>query len=282
MQYWMMRLFLSDRWAGTIFALTGKKPEVSREQYLKKVFSSEIRFVHRTQTYVFTPFPPASDKILCGVIAREHTVTIAKPPEENYQRLDVSDWDTANVFIDISGESDGQKVAVQDMPSIGRPLPVFRSLADHINNKTVESDWFVAVNTITSPQDFWDVVQEYQGRITELDLVFVAPNIWNGHSETETALKSLDKQYGVKETEIKLKNPDGRLNPGTQDGKGAVLTALSYIRRGGGRWRMKSGKRTVYNSEDHVIKRSPPQDSSVQDIESSVVSALAEWLMSRQ
>ena len=52
------------------------------------------------------------------------------------------------------------------------------------------------------------------GRITEIDLVFAAPNMWNGTTETEKGVKELDKEHGVKETEIKLRNPDGKLNPG--------------------------------------------------------------------
>lgn len=232
MQYWMMRLFLADRLAGTLFEDESGSKRLNRENYLRKAFASEIRFSHRKRVHVYTPFPDAEDGILSGVVAREHTVTIARPPEEKYQKEDVPDWDTANVFIDVSGEADGQKVAMQDVPSVGSPLAIFRSLVDHINAVDRSSDWLLAVNTITSDADFWKVMAENQGRITEIDFVFAAPNIWKGDSETEKALKELDKQYGAKETEIKLKNPDGKLNPGKPEDEGAISSSIKFIKKG--------------------------------------------------
>src|SRR5438270_493515 len=151
----MMRLFLSDRLAGTLFATLRTAPPLPRDAYLRNAFSDEIIFVHRKRNYRFTPFKNSSPDIVSGVIAREHTITIGAPPEEGYKRHDVPDWDTANVFIDVSGDDDGQKVAMQDTPVIGRPLSVFRSLTDYINNRDNNSDWLIAVNTITSDDDFW-------------------------------------------------------------------------------------------------------------------------------
>jgi hypothetical protein len=267
LQYWMMRLFLADRLAGTLFEEGPVSRRLSRENYLRKAFASEIRFSHRKRVHVYTPFPDAGDSILSGVVAREHTITIAKSPEEKYQKEDVPDWDTANVFIDVSDEADGQKVAMQDVTSVGSPLAIFRSLVDHINGADRGSDWLMAVNTITSDADFWKVMAENQGRITEIDFAFVAPNIWKGESETEKALKEFDKQYGAKETEIKFKNPDGKLNPGKAEDEGAISSAISFIKRGGGRYGAKYGKKTLFNSESHVIKNIPPEDKSIQDAE---------------
>jgi hypothetical protein len=280
--YWMMRLFLADRMAGTLFAGGARPLRVTRETYLRQVLSSEIRFTHRKRMYVYTPFQNATRHILSGVIARERQVTIAKPPEEKYQKESIPDWDTSNVFIDISGEDDGQKVAMQDAPLIGGPLVVFRSLADHINATDRNSDWLIAVNTITSDADFWKIMAENRGYISEVDLVLAAPNIWNGMSETEKALKELDMKNGVKETEIRLKNPDKKLNPGLPDDNGFIATAINYIRRGGGRYKAKRGRFTIFNSEEHVIKSTPPVDKPIQEAETAAVLALAQWLMSRQ
>lgn len=107
-------------------------------------------------------------------MSREHTVPIRKSPLEAAE--DVPDWDTANVFIDPTGETDGQKVAMQFVTVVGNPLAVFRSLTDRVNAQNPSSDWYVAVNTITSETDFWTAIASHQGRITEIDLVFAAPN----------------------------------------------------------------------------------------------------------
>jgi hypothetical protein len=279
----MMRLFLADRFAGTLWEDEPRDTEHStREEYLRSVFTNEVRFKHRKQTYVFTPYPSPSGAILTGVVAREHTITVGRPPEENYQKADVPDWDTANVFIDVSGHDDGQKVAMQDVGSVGAPLSVFRSLADYINRREQLADWLIAVNSITSDKDFWKVVAENQGHITEIDLVFAAPNIWGGVSETEKGLKKLEQKNGIKETEIKLRNSEGNVNPGTSDDGGVIATSIDYINRGGGRYKAKCRRKTIYNSEDNVIKKIPDKDIPIQDAEQHVVIALATWLMSKQ
>jgi hypothetical protein len=282
MAYWMMRLFLADRYAGTLLEGLGIGRGLNREDHLRQVFSKERRFMHRRRMHVFTPFPTSESAILCGVIAREHVTTIGRPPEDHYQKEELPDWETANVFIDISGESDGQKIAMQDVQSVGAPLPIFRSFIDYLNADDPKSDWFIAVNTITSDTDFWRVVGQHQGYISEVDLVFAAPNIWHGASETESSLKKLDKDYGVKETQIKLKNLDGKLHVGKAEDGGVIATAISYITRGGGRYKAKAGKKVIFNSEDHVVKSAPPEDSSIQDAEITVVTALATWLMSKR
>jgi hypothetical protein len=269
----MMRLFLADRSAGTLFEGVSRERRSSREAFLRQAFRGEFPFTHRKRKYVYTPFQSVNEYFLSGVIARAHMVTIGKSPEENYQKEEIPDWDTANVFIDVSGESDGQKVAMQDVLSVGAPLSVFRSLIDHVNRMDVQSDWLIAVNSITSDADFWNVMAENRGHISEIDFVFAAPNIWKGVSETENALKEFDKQYGIKETEIRLRNPDQNINPGDPKDEGMIKTAIDYIKRGGGRYSAKRGRKTIFNSEEHVVKLSPPEDKSIQDTEIAVVSA---------
>src|ERR1700704_6178064 len=132
MRYWMMRLFLTRREEGTLFAHL--PPHEERGAYLKRVFGSEIRFTHRKKSYVYESFPsPDQGMHLIGVIGREHTTIIGAPPEERFRRHGVADWETANVFIDPAGEGEGQKIAMQHVTVVGNPLGVFRSLAEQLN-----------------------------------------------------------------------------------------------------------------------------------------------------
>lgn len=113
-------------------------------------------------------------------------------------------------------------------------------------------------------------------------MVFAAPNIWGGTSETEDGLKKLDKSHGIKETEVKLRNPDGKINPGSRDDGNIISTAINYIKKGGGRYKARRGRKTIFNSEDNVIKLTSEKDSPIQEVEIRVVYALATWLMSRR
>jgi len=191
--YWMMRLFLSERMAGTFFDTPGRPQRSTREGYPRSVFSNNFIFIHRKRTYVYTPFPSLGDHLLGGAIVRQHTILIRKAPEAKSE--DVPDWESANVFIDTSGDGDGQKVAIQDVAAVGAPLPVFRSATDYINSSNPGSDWYIAVNTITSAIGFWEAVENNRGKITELDLTFAAPNTWKGVTGLwERAATATDRQ----------------------------------------------------------------------------------------
>jgi hypothetical protein len=68
MRYWMMRLFLTRRSDGTLFA--HEPIRETRDSYLKRVFGGEIRFSHRKKAYVYKAFGSPDGIRLAGVIAR--------------------------------------------------------------------------------------------------------------------------------------------------------------------------------------------------------------------
>lgn len=236
MHYWMMRLFLVSREHPPLLEKMkdGRKIE-TRGGFLRRKFGTDIRFPHLGTMFVFKHFFPLNDHFIAAVIGRERTATIHLPPERAFQEQAVPDWETANVFIDISGDAEGQKVAMHRIRAIGKPLPVFRSLADHINQTDVDSDWTIAVNAITSKQSFWEAAKKYQGRIAEVDMTFIPPNIWKGTTETDKALRELHKENNADEVEVRLKNKDQKLNPAGS----RVQESVEYITKGGGSLKIK-------------------------------------------
>ena len=260
--YHMMRLFLTSREAPPLleFINTGKRTK-SRQEYLKEKLGTNVRFEHRNKWYVYKFFEIVNDHYLAAVISKEHTVTISSSPEENFKQKEVPDWETVNVFIDTSGEADGQKVAMQVRNEIGVPLAVFQSLINHLNNKYAESEWMMAVNAITEERDFWEAAKTYNGRISEINLSFVTPNIWKGSSETEEALKELHNLNNAQTVEVSLKNPDKKLDPDSS----RIRESVNYITRGGGNVRLKEGPRTVYDSEKKIATHTESDDVAIQN-----------------
>ena len=190
MRYWIMRLFLAERPRPPLFdglGIGGRLP--SRQEYLAAVFGADIAFRHRKRNYVYKAFPADDAQYLAGVIGRERALAISLPPEQKFAPSSVTDWETANVFLNTSGGVDGQKIAMQDINTIGKPLSVIRSLVDHINSEHKDADWQITVNAITSQEGFWTAVERNKNHISEIDLNFAVPNIWGGTEETTTALR---------------------------------------------------------------------------------------------
>lgn len=276
MKYWMMRLFLTSRHMGLFSTLP---PSESRKQYLSRIFGADINFQHRKKPYVYKAFNVGATEYLMGVVGKEHTISVGSSPTESFARKAVPDWQTSNVFVDPSGESDGQKVAMQDVRVVGQPLNVFRSLADHINHTNQTADWNISVNAITSEQEFWSAVARYKGRIAELDLNYVAPNIWGGTSETENALKKLHTENNAQEVEVRLKNPDKLLNPDSD----TIRQSVEYITKGGGSLALKGDDRrsTLFSSEASVVTDTPSNDAQVEEEDVETLRAIAQELLKK-
>jgi hypothetical protein len=274
MRYTMLQLFLARRDEGTMFSQL--EPRQSREQYIQAAFGTEVRFEHWKRPYVYKPFPSHDQARVVGVIAKEHTVTVAGPPEEGFAHKDVQDWETANVVIDAS--SDSQKVAMQ--PSVGQPLHIFRSFVDHVNIKNSNAEWAIAVNPITEKEEFWGVAERFKGHIAEVDLSFAVPNIWGGESETEKALKELKTENNAQEVEVKIKNKDGKLNPDSE----RVRKSVEYIAKGGGTASLRDeNQATIYSSdsEESIVSIPIDPDFPIQEADEGLIASLIKRLFGK-
>jgi len=258
MQYSMLRLFLTEREILPILIASGDAPTHSRSEYLEEVFSQAISFVGRNIRYQYA-YVGRLENIFLGRIGRQKTEKIVEGPEMKFAENRGDFWHAANILIDISDNPDGQKIAFQEEINIGKPLTVAEYLVQKINDTFIESRWQIAVNAITEARDFWKIVDKNKGHITELDITFVAPNIFGGHDKTTEALKKLSKENKMQETTVKLSNSDGELNPDSQD----IRDSIEYISKGGGSAKLKTGKETVYSSEENAVSETVEEDLRV-------------------
>lgn len=273
MRYVMMRLFLVRRDEGTLF---GNIPvQQSRQAYIQNVFRSEIHFDHYGNSFVFEPFPSPENNKIIGVIGKQRPITISGPPEEKFAHHDISNWDTANVLIDTSGNDDGQKVAMQ--PVLGHPPAIFKALVERINEDHPSSEWRLTVNPITTHEHFWSAADRYRGHISEIDFQFAVPNIWGAQSETERALRELKVQNNAQEVEVKIKNKDGKLNPDSE----RVRESVEYVTKGGGTAQLKDENQAeVYNSdtEEHIVSTPADPDPPIQESDEGAIRSLIRQL----
>jgi hypothetical protein len=151
---------------------------------------------------------------------------------------------------------------MQQVQVIGTPLSVFRSLADHLNRLyQIPSEWSISVNPIARTEEFWAAAARYRNRIGELDLRYVVPNIWDGQTETERALKKLHNETNAQEVEVRLINRDRQIQPDTSN----IRDSVDYISRGGGSITIKEGNKKLYSSEDNVVTETPEEDLKIQE-----------------
>ena len=274
MRYTLLQLLLANRNDGTLFDQIPSRE--TRQQYIQRIFGSEIAFEHYQGTYVYRPFQSPDPIFLVGVVAREHPVIIGGGPEEQFVHKEIPSWETANVFINSISDADGQKVAMQY--TVGQPLAIFKSLVEQINSANQNADWLFEVNAISSKEDFWTVAEEYKGRIREIDFDFAVPNIWGAQSATEKALREFKEKNNAQEVDVKIKNRDGKLNPDSE----RLREAVEYTAKGGGVSRLRDDSDTIIFSSDRqevatttpVIEPDPPIQEADIDLIRSLIRRL--------
>ena len=139
MQFELLRLSVLPR--PQIDGFERKKGDGSpftREEWLREVFSAKIPFVHRGETFHYVPIPnrdPQGHVLIFGRIGRQVAVLENESPDSDLDDVERQSWRAARVFIDPYHHSDGQKAGVKLIAQIGKPIPLFESLSNSINNR---------------------------------------------------------------------------------------------------------------------------------------------------
>ena len=249
MRYHYLRVFLFEQERPALLEATGTlPPKRTRQEYLNEIFSNRIDFPHWNKTLVYVPIGLEEVEggiLLLGRIGRVVDALENTPPESGFEETTHRSWRAANVIIDTRDHSDGQKMAFQNHPNVGKPLPIASSLIDHINQTNIDSGWFAEINLITEKRTFWEAVNRYKGQITTAEFTFVTPNILGIRSKLNSELKDKREKHNAATVTETMNNPKGNLNLEGDD----VEQSVDYISEGGGKSKLKIGKTVVYDSE---------------------------------
>lgn len=261
MQYSMLRFFLSQREVGPIIEAAQDYEDLSRQDYLKQCFSKQIRFSNNRGAQFVYAYVGTVDSIILGRVGRLKAEYETKGPETAFTEELSESWYAANILIDTSGENDGQKIAFEQVHNVGAGLSILKQLVNQLN-ENFRAKWFIDVNNITKSAEFWSVVKENEGRMTALSMTFVAPNIFKSADETSKVLKELKNENSAQKTTIKISNQDSKLNPDSD----RIRDNIEYLRKGGGSYRLKSGKEDLYNSDEMPATKSVDEPDAAFDI----------------
>jgi hypothetical protein len=238
----------------------GQTP-LNREGWLRAIFSENIRFTHFKKEFHFVPelpLPEVDDdaRFIVGKIGRRYSALENEPPEEGLAEILHEAWLAAAVIIDPTSHDDGQKVAFEAVSKIGTPLPIFESLAKHINSQTPKEPFVLEVNPIVDPETFWQFEAENRGAITFVEFDLLVPNMFGIRHDLDEELKALRDAEKVRKAKLGLENEDG-LNLDTE----RTRQTVSYTLEGGGAIKARTrAPRKTFNSKKKGkrIKVDPP------------------------
>lgn len=222
--------------------------EVSRESWLRFYFGSQQTFNHRGAEFYYRPQDDSEARrrgLLYGWIGRERTIHERTSPEEGFEPTTRSQWLAAFVAIDPSAHEDGQKVAVEDNPEIGKASALIKSLVRNFSERS-EAPFYAQVFPILAQGSFWQFAKEHDDRIRSITFDVAAPNMFNDAQDFQNELRALRDRENVANVKTTLES-DSALNFRTE----RISEIVDYTEKGAGTLSAESVDGAHYSSEDH-------------------------------
>lgn len=263
----LVRLFLSPRPQKDVFERKNADgSDMSREQWLRDVFTEQIDFVHQRAVRYYVPDATAHKEHRIVARIGRQSISRENDPDNYLHEMEREQWKACLIIIDPTAHDDGQKVAIEVQRG---SFTSFEALINLINSRTPPEPYAIELNSITEETSFWEYIEFNKGAVTSITLEIATPNMFGGGSSFEEDAKRLrdkEKARKIKET---IENPDG-LEPETD----RMHDAVSYVSRGGGRVRAKSKDAHDYDSTDNKKYVYADIDKSEVDVDRKTAAAL--------
>lgn len=273
MQFEVARAVLIERQQQDLY-LDSAEEDLSREQWLRHIFSLSMRFEHRNRLFHYAPIPELSKEMLiAGRIGRQITTKENEPPESHLKETERSAWIASLVFIDPSHHKDGQKIAIQEDKKVGVPVSILRSLAEQINGQTPSHKFVMEINAISDAEDFWRFVRENKGEITSVEFELIPPNMFGLRDDFDRELKELRDNEKAQKVNFEIKSADGL----TLD-TSRIRKTVEYTVEGGGSVRARTKSRKTFNSRLSTKRINVPEDKEVSPGSESFARKVMNWI----
>lgn len=199
----------------------------TREAYLRNIFSSRIQFQHYKTAFQYVP-----SQISGEIVGRVGRLVINEenlPPDIGLEEAKREMWKAAVIVIDPTEHIDGQKVALEWDPKVGKTDPVMTSLTRAINEQNPTAAYHLEVSPISEASTFWEFARENKGAITTLSFTFVAPNMFGGIDNITEEMRQFRDEERAQRVSIALKSSEG-IETDTEK----IRNSVEYTSRGGG------------------------------------------------
>lgn len=143
----------------------------------------------------------------------------------------VENWPT--VIVALNNDPKVQKCLVQERGGFQRTATVVKILEEGFNPLLAHHQLAIAFEPIYEERVFWDLVDRYDGKITQIDFELISPNMSNITGSLRLDLGGLQKSTNTQRTHLQLNSDDSSsLTPTADDPN--VKGLVEYSSNGGG------------------------------------------------
>ncbi|MDV4168226.1 hypothetical protein [Rhodovulum sp. FJ3] len=183
---------------------------ISREEWIRNLFTQKTSFRHHGTNYVYVPLDPRhTTPYIVGRIGREVSEIENTSPEDGYREYVHDAWKAAVVVVDPSEHQDGQKLAIQFHPNVGKPSTLAPRLLQAMEAQQDWPQYLTAVHPITNTEAFWEFVKRNEGKITYIRFELEVPNMFGGDDQYAEDMKAYRDKEKAQNVAIEIRSPDG-------------------------------------------------------------------------
>lgn len=254
------------------------EPQISREDFLRGLFSEKREFFHSGRLFTYAPSPTNStkDMKLSGYIGKQIEQEFQSGPEQLFAITKEKHWRASFVAIDVSDDS--QLLYFEKRGDVGTAQAIILSFIEQYTRDFKGFSWHIDAEYLTVEESFWAAVSEHRGEITEVIFEFVPPNVVRGYDKLKELDRMLKQGSNSDSSAYVLKNKDGALDPKGEFVEGAV----KYSSEGVGSIKLKKGRQVLFNSKKNRRKEPVPDELMPRDGEQSKILGLMARLFGRK
>ena len=168
-------------------------------------------------------------------------------PDFEKERIDT--W--PHVIVAINNRPDVQLIAIsRNKKAFSSCAVVAKILQDNFQRLLHEYYLNIQIESLFEKNHFWELIQEYSGKITSVKFELISPNMANISKALELDLAQLNIDTNSHRTDLKLNSGEGsvlEINPGNT----LVNSLVDYSSEGGGdiELRLKGVKKSIRTSK---------------------------------
>ncbi|SFJ28167.1 hypothetical protein SAMN02799626_01435 [Caulobacter sp. UNC279MFTsu5.1] len=224
-----------------------ENPRLTREEFLREVFSENWEFPHYGSRFHYRPDPSHSAReVLMGRLGRRVLTEENSPPEMGLEEVIHEAWKACLIVVDPTDHVDGQKASVEVFKEIGGPIALISALARCVNQQRPHAPFVMDVQPIFDAATFWEFARQNQGQVTSITFDFVTPNgLWSVDEEMRDELIELRKAIKTQSVSTTFKSSEGLDTDAKQ-----IKDAVDYAETGSGKIRARARRDKTFNSTE--------------------------------
>lgn len=205
----------------------------SKKEIMQKLLGDKFDFYLNDKEFGYRVIKQIGNDFILSKIGkramREHDLK----ENDDFIKKKEEEWPHRRILIDTNEKVQLVAFEMYKESEFNSPHAVLNTVAKILNENLLTYGWHIEFEPIFDKQQFWSVINRYQGKIKALELAFYVPNLFGTDDALSGELEGAKQNFTAQKVETKLINEEGNL---TVPNNKFIQEGIELIRKGGGKY----------------------------------------------